>query len=125
MNSTKFLYNQAELAQAAYAGLAQGETDLASNLDALRVSTGADMSQKQAAEFAARYPGIVTQFNDTETSLSATVFKDTSGNLTLAFRGTAELTGSPNDLTPTDADIFLHGAGYDQIAINTNRKHAA
>ena len=70
MNSTKFLYNQA-----AYAGLAQGETDLASNLDALRVSTGADMPQKQAAEFAARYPDIVTQFNDTETSLSATVYK--------------------------------------------------
>ena len=120
MNSTKFLYNQA-----AYAGLAQGETDLASNLDALRVSTGADMPQKQAAEFAARYPDIVTQFNDTETSLSATVFKDASGNLTLAFRGTAELTGSPNDLTPTDADIFLHGYGYDQIDINLNRKHAA
>jgi pimeloyl-ACP methyl ester carboxylesterase len=48
------------------------------------------------------------------TSFSATVFKDAAGHLTLAFRGTAELTGSPNDLT-TDADIATAGAAYDQI----------
>ena len=121
MSSIKTLYSQAELAFAAYADLDQGPID-----EGQRAKLeNSDFTQKQAEKFATRYPDIVPQFNDTETSLSATVFKDTSGNLTLAFRGTAELTGSPNDLAPTDTDIFLHGAGYDQIAINTNRKHAA
>lgn len=34
------------------------------------------MTAKQAEEFAARYSEIVTQFNGTETSFSATVFKE-------------------------------------------------
>ncbi|MCU7860758.1 MAG: hypothetical protein KZQ86_13220, partial [Candidatus Thiodiazotropha sp. (ex Lucinoma kastoroae)] len=41
---------------------------------------------------------------------------DTTGNLTLAIRGTLEA----GDFLPTDADILLHGAGYDQILAMKN-----
>jgi len=82
------------------------------------------MSASQAKQFAQTY-SVVTQYTDTPaegglgTSFSATVFKDAQGNLTLAIRGTAELIGSPNDLT-TDADIALAGAAYDQIVAMYN-----
>ncbi|MDL2336355.1 MAG: hypothetical protein QFE16_00790 [Pseudomonadota bacterium] len=73
----------------------------------------------QAQRFAAEQT-VVLQYNDdaagaggNNTSLSATVFKDTSGKLTLAIRGTLEVVG---DITPTDHNIALWGAGYDQIA---------
>ena len=99
MSSIDILYNSAELAQAAYATLAQGDTKSADNKSALQASTGAEMSQKQAEKFAARYSEVITQFNDTETSFSATVFKEAvTGNLTLAFKGTLE----GGDFIPTE-----------------------
>ncbi|MEZ5614543.1 MAG: calcium-binding protein [Rhodocyclaceae bacterium] len=115
------LFSDAELALAAYARLLQGpSTDQSARLEA------AGFSAKQAEEFARRYPVVVTQFNDTVaegglgTSFSATVFKDSANNLTLAIRGTAELIGSPNDILPTDANIGTAGAGYDQIVAMWN-----
>ncbi len=54
------LFNNAELALAAYATLAQGAT--AAKIVNL-VAEG--MSFKQANEFSTRYPIIITQFNDT------------------------------------------------------------
>ena len=113
MSQFNALYNNAELAFAAYANLLPGNTNAQANIDELlRVN----VSAKQAKEFAARYPEIVTQFSDTATSFSATVFKDTSGNLTLAIRGTSE----PGDFIPTDRDIALSGAGHDQIVAMYN-----
>lgn len=113
------IFDSAEIAFASYAVLRPG--DLQTQLSALQMR-GGGLSAIQAEEFAKKYPTVVTQYNDTlsegglGTSLSATVFKDASGNLTLAIRGTAELTGSQsNDLFPTDADIAFNGAGYDQI----------
>lgn len=117
MNQVTMLYNEAELALASYATLENGLTDTNAQRAALRA---AGFTTKQAEEFAKRYTEVVTQFNDTATSFSATVFKDTSGNLTLAIRGTLELTGNPNDLIPTDANIALNGAGYDQIVAMYN-----
>jgi hypothetical protein len=117
------LFNNANLALAAYASLVAGPT--ADQTGALQ-DAAAGMSSKQALEFAARYPTIVSQFNDTAaegglgTSFSATVFKDTAGNVTVAIRGTAELTGTSNDLFPTDANIALNGTGYDQIVAMYN-----
>ena len=93
------LFSDAELAQAAYAELDNSKlTNHPNNIAALTDPDGGGMSQRQAEEFAARYPTVVTQFNDTGTSFSATVFADESGNLTVAFRGTDEL----GDITPTD-----------------------
>lgn len=119
--TTNFLYEQAELALASYVPLLNGGTSAQANIDALQ-QEGDSMSLKQAEEFAKRYPTIVTQYNDTPaegglgTSFSATVFKDTSGNLTLAFRGTLE----GGDFVPTDAEIALNGTGYDQIVAMYN-----
>jgi len=109
---------QAEFALAAYANLPAGEPNQA----ALRE---AGMASPQATQFAGNYT-VLTQFNDTPaegglgTSFSATVFRDSSNNLTLAIRGTAELVGSPNDILPTDANIATAGAGYDQIVAMWN-----
>ena len=59
------LYHNAELALAAYAMLGQGpKSDQLQNLRAQ------GFSQIQAEEFAKRYPTIVFQYSDTETSFS-------------------------------------------------------
>ena len=109
--TTQILFQQAELALAAYATL----TTAALSSQGLALGE-AGMSARQAEEFARRYPTVVTQFNDTATSFSATVFADASGNLTLAIRGTLEA----GDFVPTDANIGLYGAGYDQIVAMVN-----
>lgn len=104
MSDAITLFNNADLALASYSDLLQGET--ANQRAALTQATGARMSLTQATAFAARFPTIVAQFNDTAaeggmgTSFSATVFKDASapGKLTLAIRGTLETIG---DLIPT------------------------
>jgi hypothetical protein len=69
------------------------------------------MSVSQAERVASDF-SVVTQFSDDPSSFSATVFKDVSGNLTLAFRGSLEFP----DFAPTDfPQIGIHGAAYDQI----------
>jgi hypothetical protein len=115
--NTQTILEQSEIALAAYATLAAGK--LEPQTARLR-DEGKIMSASQADAFAERYE-VVTQFNDTQaeggmgTSFSATVFKDTSGNLTLAIRGTLEA----GDFFPTDADIAM-GAGRDQIVAMWN-----
>lgn len=87
--SQEVVLHSAELAQASYATLVSGAsgTTLADLLREPASSGG--FSATQAVEFAAQY-SVVTQYNDADTSFSATVFKDGSGNLTLAIRGTLE-----------------------------------
>ena len=125
MKNAACLFDSSELALAAYANLGNGSTGAGVNLDALKAVSDVGVSPTQVEEFASRYPTIVTQFNDSAdeggmgTGFSATVFKAQSGQLTLAIRGTDRLTGSGSDLS-TDADIFLAGAGYDQIVAMVN-----
>ncbi len=110
------LFLKAELSLASYAELPNGQP-IPSNLE----QGGKGLSTAQAVEFSSNYT-VVTQYNDTPiedglgTSFSATVFKDTDGNLTLAIRGTLEL----GDIVPTDANIATEGAGYDQIVAMYN-----
>jgi hypothetical protein len=118
---TATLLEFSELALASYANLDPSKpTD--GQITALN---DADFTVTKAEAFAIRYPAVITQFNDTAaeggagTSLSATIFKDAEGNLTLAFRGTLEKLGTPNDLS-TDADILGSGAAYDQIVAMAN-----
>ncbi|WP_418647614.1 lipase family protein [Thauera butanivorans] len=107
------VFSQSGFALAAYADLNS------SALNSQKVNLkDAGLSDSQATQFAQTY-AVVTQYSDSDTSFSATVFKDASGNLTLAIRGTAELTGTPNDLS-TDGDIAVNGAGYDQIVAMVN-----
>jgi Ca2+-binding RTX toxin-like protein len=106
----------AQLAQAAYGTFPNGITG-AELARALELPV-AGFTLTQARDFAATHT-VVLQYNDDApgsggngTSLSLTVFKDKSGHLALAVRGTLEF----GDLAPTDRNILLEGAGYDQIA---------
>ena len=91
MSNAVSLFNNSELALASYSVLLQGDT--ANQRAALTQATGAQMSVAQATEFARRFPTVISQFNDTVaeggsgTSFSATVFKDATGNMTVAIRG--------------------------------------
>lgn len=102
------LYEQSELALAAYASLTVGVTTDTINRDALVV---AGFSRVQANEFAKRYPAIVATYSDPISDLQLTVFKDFTGNLTLAIRGTA----SGHDISVTDTRIAAAGMAFDQI----------
>ncbi|SMB26129.1 protein of unknown function [Sterolibacterium denitrificans] len=113
MNYIQKYFTQAELALASYANLLPGIPN-----STVLQDDGRGLSSTQATQFAQTY-AVVTQYNDSGTSFSATVFKDAGGNLTLAIRGTAELTGTSNDLS-TDSDIAVYGAGYDQIVAMVN-----
>ncbi|WP_152682872.1 hypothetical protein, partial [Caenimonas sp. SL110] len=110
----------AQQAQASYANLSDGMAG-PSFADALKTPQGG-FTTTQSQLFAAGH-SVLLQYNDdaagaggTGTSLSLTVFKDNGGNLTLAIRGTLEV----EDFTPTDANVFTMGAGYDQIAAMYN-----
>jgi hypothetical protein len=88
--------------------------------DSLIAQAGAAMAPTQAIQFAAKFPTVLSQFNDPviqgglETSLSATIFKNTednqAGSLTLAFRG---VLGEAD--YSTAGDIYVKGAAYHQI----------
>lgn len=111
------LLKNAELSLAAYANL---------NTDDLTLQTTAleeaGFSAVQAFNFANRY-SVVTQFIDnedfTDTGFSATIFKDSAGDLTIAFRGT-EISQFVKDVVVTDRYILDFGAGYDQIVAMYN-----
>ncbi|MEZ5538781.1 MAG: hypothetical protein R3E63_02235 [Pseudomonadales bacterium] len=72
-------------------------------------STG--MSSTQAEQFAARYSSVLAVSQETAAGFSAAVFKDTSGNLTVAIRGTVP------DYVDLNEDAYLTGFGtaYYQI----------
>jgi hypothetical protein len=107
--STNALFNNAELALAAYATL--NTSDLATQKPAL---LNAGLSGPQTDVFSSHYQ-VVSQFNDTTTSFSATVFKDTSDNLTLAIRGTLEA----GDFIPTDIKELKVKRGQARINSST------
>ena len=117
MPSNLQLSQLAAMAQASYASVPANATTQQLTAELQKADGGFTLTQAQ--RFAAEQT-VVLQYNDdavgaggNNTSLSATVFKDTSGKLTLAIRGTLEVVG---DITPTDRNIALWGAGYDQIA---------
>ena len=112
-------FASAQFAQASYGNLSLGN----SLTDALIDQATAGFTATQAARFANKY-SLVAQFSDDAsasvgngTSFSVSVFKEIGTNkLTVALRGTADI----GDYIPTDADIFLNGAGYDQIVAMQN-----
>jgi Ca2+-binding RTX toxin-like protein len=109
--NTDFLYDNSEISLAAYAYLDEGKPTTHQDNIAALISGG--MSDKQAREFAARYPEIVAHIPNTDSGFSATVFKDANGELTIAFRGTE---GLGIDLSEADlGQIFPFGAAYNQI----------
>lgn len=115
---SKELYENATLSQSAYAeDLDVGSID---EQQASFVSSSIRFTDNQFDSFAVRYPVVVTQVTDPTTGFSATVFKDSTnstGNLTIAFRGTEPgLLGLPeNEDASADAVLATSGAAFDQI----------
>ncbi len=113
MTSVTGIYEYAVLASVAYVPLRAGLTEAERG-----VLLSSRFASDQVDDFVSLYPEIVAQYNDGEgTSLSATVVRSAIGELSVSFRGTVEFIG---DILPTDADIFVGGAGYDQIVAMTN-----
>jgi Ca2+-binding RTX toxin-like protein len=108
MNATK-AFEQAELALGAYAVLLPGRTDD----QRARLVADAQMSPKQSEQFANRYPDVIAQVNDAASGLSLTVFRGADGAIALALRGTEP---ALNDWFPTNVNVAINGAGYQQIA---------
>jgi hypothetical protein len=59
VTNATIIFDNAELALAAYANLQEGQTSRPENIDALAGPTGAGMSDTQVVSFAARYPIVV------------------------------------------------------------------
>ncbi len=100
---TESLLNSSQLALAAYANF-QKDTYVV----ALKK---VGMTETQANIFASEY-SVVTQIGDTLSGFSATIFKDSNGQLTVALRGTNDLF----DLLDADfSEIVATGAARTQI----------
>jgi hypothetical protein len=120
MSSISSLLIKASFAQASYATIPS--IDRETLINRLQTESGG-FTPTQAARFADKY-SLVTQYNDdavagtgNATSFSVAVFKDISTNkLTVALKGTLE----GGDYVPTDTNIFINGAGYDQIIAMQN-----
>ena len=73
--ASESMFQNSELAQAAYAGMHVGDTGDTLNLSELRREIGADMTFTQAEQFAARFVKVVAVSEDPlDTGFSATVF---------------------------------------------------
>jgi hypothetical protein len=116
MNIQQFSIH-AQQSQAAYASLSAGLTG-SPLAQALSSQSNSVFTATQARTFAAAHT-VVAQYNDDApgaggqgTSLSVTVFRDATGQVSLAIRGTAETA----DLLVADADIAVSGAAYNRSA---------
>jgi hypothetical protein len=75
MSGENDLFNNSELALAAYADLSLGKTS--DQIDSLK-QDGDGMSQKEAEEFAKRYKDVIAVIPDQTSGFSATIFKTAS-----------------------------------------------
>jgi hypothetical protein len=109
-------FEQAQFSQAAYAsGLIKnmfggGEPGKPSNYAKLLINGG--MSETQAIAFANKYT-VVDQYEDPASGFSGTVFRDESGKVFMAMRGT-EPTAFSTDWPTNIADIGSDGIAIDQ-----------
>lgn len=115
MNTIQNLFQQAQLAEAAYANFIDPLTGLSYSTnkgieDALKdKGNSMSFSQSQAAAFAARYQ-VVSQQPNTASGFSATLFLDTTtGEYVFAARGTeptAIFTDWATNLGDVGSDVF-------------------
>ncbi|HBU28883.1 MAG TPA: hypothetical protein DEB56_03775 [Thiobacillus sp.] len=125
MSTIQDLFQQAQLAQAAYAdltGTAENQTALLARLDVANKDTyNGTFSQSQAAEFVKHWR-VVSHQPDTSSGFSATLFErlnsepQPTGQYTLAIRGSSE----PADWTADFFDLALGGVAYGQVQSMVN-----
>ncbi|WP_443191924.1 hypothetical protein [Pseudomonas indica] len=108
MTNITYISDIAELTEANYANLIK-----TNNPERALIASG--FSATQAEKIVADWAVIDHLPDDPESDFSATLFKsNASGELTLAFRGTA---GLVNDLLYADlGDVVLGGLSVDQVA---------
>lgn len=109
MNTIQDLFQQAQLAEAAYANFAAHPGDPQAALQ----DQGNNMhfSESQATAFVAQW-AVVDQLPDTSSGFSGTLFQDkATGQYTFSLRGTAGGT----DLAADVGDVFLDGIALDQV----------
>ena len=104
--NTQTLYENAEMAWAAYA---IKDEKIENRLKSLKEE---DFSNTQANAFMARYPKVLKVADEEKTGFQAAVFQDLKGQLTLAIRGTEK--SDWKDLV-ADGQIVMNGMAYDQI----------
>jgi len=125
MSTIQDLFQQAQLAQAAYAdltGTAGNQTALITRLDVANKDTyNGTFSQSQATEFVKHWR-VVSHQPDTSSGFSATLFErldsdqQPTGQYTLAIRGSSE----PADWTADFFDLALGGVAYGQVQSMVN-----
>ncbi|NOT20816.1 MAG: hypothetical protein HOP24_11220, partial [Sideroxydans sp.] len=115
MNTIQNLFQQAQLAEAAYANFIDPQTNLP-YVDTTKIQgalEASSFSATQAADFAARYQ-VISHTPNTSNGFSATLFLDTTTNqYTYALRGTEGALSF--DLWVADAGITVSGLAMDQI----------
>ena len=110
MTTVVELFNNSEIAFSAYANFSRNTPTLPQK----QMLISAGMSDKEATEFAARYPQVLAVKRDDSpdsSGFSAAVFKKADGQLTLAIRGSNSYGDWVTDIT----QILPSGAAYDQI----------
>ena len=121
MNTIQNLFQQAQLAEAAYADLTTTIGSQSNLLTALNVANkdqyGGSFTLAQATAFVAEW-SVVDQYTASGlfgltdgSGFSATLFKNKSGEYSLSMRGTAGLT----DLSADAGDVLADGVALDQI----------
>jgi len=109
MSTIQELFQQAQLAEAAYADFSQARSLLAALTDD---QTGGTFSTAQATAFAARYQ-VVSQQPNTSSGFSATLFLDkTTNKYIYAVRGTEGFASF--DLLVADTGIAINGLAIAQ-----------
>ena len=104
-------YEQAQFSSAAYAENLQKNMSKDEFVIAL---LGSDkFTLKMAEEFADKYT-VIDQYTDSESGFSGTVFKDASGKVYMAIRGTESFAWPPTDWSTNIADIGSDGIAIDQ-----------
>ena len=120
MSTIQDLFQQAQLAEAAYANFFDDAGNLITTESQLKtaLTTGdGKFSQAQATDFVLHWR-VVSQQPNTSSGFSATVFEslDHPGTYSYAVRGTEPLFANPADLLSADArGVFLDGIALDQV----------
>ena len=106
MSTIQDLFQQAQLAEAAYSDFFNNPGN---PIRALTTGAG-KFSDAQAAAFVVEW-SVVNQLPDTSNGFSGTLFRNTAGQYTYSLRGTADAT----DLMADAGDVLADGIALDQI----------
>jgi len=109
MTTIQELFQQAQLAEAAYADFSDPNVSIIAALQ--NTNNGGSFSLAQATAFVEEWT-VVDQLPDTESGFSGTLFKNKAGEYSFSLRGT---TLGVTDLMEDVADVLMDGIAIEQI----------